>query len=124
MCVLLLELNIFLSIKRILELKTDFMAFTVGDIFPCKFLQPFLMADAVPASVPSHFSHLWSNFFCCLKFLFVLLIYSLFSLMPCSCKLPSTLRAVWQSLDLSSQGHSAHLTVRYGCKICVTCPTP
>lgn len=52
-----------LSIKRTLELKTDFMASTVGDIFTCKFLQPFLKAHAVPASVPSHFSYLWSTFF-------------------------------------------------------------
>lgn len=110
-----------LSIKRILQLKTDFMAFTVGDIFTCLFLQPFLTADAVPVPVPSHFSHLRSNFCCCLEFVFVLLIYSLFSLMTCSCKLPSTLRScLWQSLD---QGHSAPLTIRYWCKISVTCPT-
>jgi len=96
--------------KSIPELKTDFMPFTVGDIFTCKFLQPFLTADAVPASVPSHFSHLCSNFFCCLKFVFVLLVYSLFSLMTCSCKLPSALRScLWQSLDLRSQGRSAPL---------------
>lgn len=31
------------------------MAFTVGNIFTCKFLQRLLMADAVSASVPSHF---------------------------------------------------------------------
>lgn len=52
-----------LSIQRLLEPKTDFMAFAVEDIFTCKFLQPFLMADVVPASVPSHFPHVWSNSF-------------------------------------------------------------
>lgn len=114
-----------LSIKRTLELKTDFMASTVGDIFTCKFLQPFLKAHAVPASVPSHFSYLWSIFFFfCLKFVFVLLIYSLFSL-TCSCKLPSTLGScLWQSLDLRSHRHSTPVTVRYWCKISGTCPTP
>lgn len=82
------------------------MAFTVGNIFTCKFLQQLLMADAVSASVPSHF-HTFGAIILLSKICVCVL--DLFSFLPNDSLLrtPQALGScLWQSLDLRGQGHS------------------